>query len=65
MTTNDELLAMALLALRGLFEEPLQDWTYSVREDEGQGWEGPRVKKYSESVDLAEKVIKAADEAGL
>lgn len=38
-------------ALRVLFEEGLEDFCYRVRENEGRGWEGPRMVRFGEAVE--------------
>lgn len=56
-----------LAALKGVAQHPdiaLGDCIYDVREREGEGWEGPRVKAWGEAVHEAEAAIKAAEDAG-
>lgn len=46
--------------LRGLLRNPsicLEDKVYDVREDEGQGWEGPNVKAWGKAVEDAEALL--------
>ena len=53
-----------LAALKALTSNPyvsLGDLVYAVREQEGEGWEGPMVKAWSNAVREAEAAIKHAD----
>ncbi len=51
--------AVALLdAARVLVEQNIGDYTYSVREREGLGWEGPKVTAWSEASVTLEQVVK-------
>ena len=36
-------------ALKTIIDECIEDYIYSVREDEGKGWDGPRVVAYGEA----------------
>lgn len=57
----------AIAALRALMTNPhinLGDQVYEVREREGQGWDGPSVKAWSDAVAAAGDVLKRADSAG-
>ena len=48
----------ALEILRELFEvRNLGDFIYEVRADEGLGWEGPLVIKWSDAVERAQKLL--------
>ncbi|MES2352097.1 MAG: hypothetical protein V4641_31405 [Pseudomonadota bacterium] len=54
-----ELLA-ALLALTSNPHLHLEDLVYNVRDREGEGWDGPAVKAWSEAVTAARAVISKA-----
>lgn len=48
-------------ALRGVTRHPhvsLGDLVYAVREREGEGWDGPLVKQWSDAVKVAEALTK-------
>lgn len=50
----------ALTILRTLMDSyELGDLVYDVREREGLGWEGPKVKAYSNAVTAAKELLKA------
>jgi hypothetical protein len=47
--------------IRALTSNPhvdLGDLVYQVREREGQGWDGPAVKAWSDAVEAAHKAVK-------
>ena len=53
-----DLIAAGLNATLGLTSNPhadLGDFIYSVREQEGKGWDGPAVRAWSDAVTLAQK----------
>ena len=54
----------AIFALRALLNAPhayLEDHVYQIREREGEGWEGPAVKYWSNAIVAAKDVIRRAD----
>jgi hypothetical protein len=56
---NGQRLQEALQVLHDLFEAgSLDDHFYSVREHEGLGWEGPRMKRWGEAVNKAHELLK-------
>jgi hypothetical protein len=58
--------ADAIAALRALLTNEhidLGDLVYQVREREGEGWDGPSVKAWSDAVVAAKDVIRRADSA--
>lgn len=60
---DEQLAKDAIAALRALMTNPcihLGDQIYSVREREGEGWDGPAVKAWSAAVVAAEDVLKRA-----
>lgn len=64
MTTESD----AIAALRALMTHPhlcLGDLIYEVRESEGEGWDGPGVKLWSDTVVAAEKLLNALAEEEL
>lgn len=53
-----ELALQALEKLAGA--TPLGDYVYDIREDEGLGWDGPRVKAWSDGCALATRALALA-----
>jgi hypothetical protein len=54
-----------LAALRAIVAENPGDFVYTIRDNELLGWEGPRVKAWSDAVQVIERyVLEHADEAG-
>lgn len=48
----------ALKVLSDIFRQyPLENLNYEIRTDEGEGWDGPRVKEWAETVKRAEALI--------
>ena len=52
-----DILLDSLAALRMLMREPLGDWVYDIRDNEMQGWEGPRVTAWAEAVKKTGSVL--------
>ncbi len=47
-----------VLVLRDMIEAGhLEDHFYAIRESEGQGWEGPRMVKWSKACEAARKLL--------
>lgn len=58
----------AVAALRALSKVDhfcLEDHIYTVREREGQGWDGPAVKAFSDACMLVRDALKQAEDEGL
>jgi len=51
-----------LEALTLLCQESLEDWIYDIREREGLGWNGPRVKAWGQACVKARVTLKSAEE---
>jgi len=49
-----------LAALRVLLSEHIGDKVYDIREREGKGWHGPRVKAWSDACAVIEREVKEA-----
>jgi len=58
---NSDAGAMALMALQELMgARNLGDYIYDIREREGQGWEGPKVRQWNNGCIHAEEALRMA-----
>ena len=54
----------AIAALRLLNQEGLGDFIYAIRENELEGWSGPRVINWGKAVEATRLVLERADKEG-
>lgn len=60
MSGQGEVPADLLAALRDIDQiHDLGDAIYAVREREAEGWDGPKVTRYSEAVEVVKRYLKA------